>query len=1053
MRFVHLHVHSHYSLLDGLSKIPNLINRVKELGMDSIALTDHGNMYGAVEFFKTAKKAGIKPITGCELYVANRSRHSKDAKVDNIRYHLTILAKNETGYKNLTQLVTKANLEGFYYKPRVDRELLEQHHEGLICLSGCFGGEVARHLKLGRYKEALEAARWYQSVFGEDYYIEIQPHDQDLWDGLIRIAKELGLKIVGAQDSHYLMAEDSVVHEVLLAIQTGKPDGEGKKLSMGEFNLSLRSAEEMAEIFKDYPEAIESTGEIADKCNFEFELGKNHLPIYEIPEGETMESHMRKMVYEKLPQRVKDITPEVNERLEYELSIIEKMGFAGYFLIVQDYINWAKDHGILVGPGRGSAAGSLVVYVLGITEVNPLEHDLLFERFLNPDRYSMPDIDSDFADSRRDEVIGYVKQKYGEDHVAQIITFGTMAARMAVRDAGRALGYPYDFVDKIAKLVPFEPNASKSESALKKYLESTPELREAYDGDDNVKRIIDVASNLEGVARHASVHACGTLITDKPLVEYMPLQKSPQDENAIITQFEGHSCEDIGILKMDFLGLKTLTIIEDSVRLIKELYDIKLNVGELEFLDHETYQLIRNGENVGVFQFEGAGMTRWLMAMKADNFNDLVAMVALFRPGPMEFIPQYIERKHGREEVTYLHPKMEPILKSTFGVMVYQEQLMQISRELAGFTMGEADVLRKAVGKKIKALLDEQVNKFIDGVEKTIGDRKLGEDIWHQVEPFARYGFNKSHSVCYALLGYWTAYLKAHYPREFMTALLNSDSGDVERLAVLMNDCKRQKIEVLPPDINKSYVTFTPEAERNIRFGLSAVKNLGAAITQAIIEERTKNGPFKNLEDLIMRVSHKDLNKKSLEALTKSGAIDCLGLSRGKILFNLESIVKTIAAYRKAETSAQNSLFGGITNINLNLKECTDVARNQKMQWEKELVGLFLSDHPLKDFKHNGFGTIPIKNAKAKPDGDRIKTVGLINQISKIMTKAGQPMLFVKIEDLADNIEILIFKDTIEETTKSDPNIWTENNLIEIKGRISKKDNDIKLICLEAKQI
>ena len=849
MRFVHLHVHSHYSLLDGLSKVPNLVNRVKELGMDSIALTDHGNMYGAVEFFKTAKKAGIKPITGCELYVANRDRHSKDSKVDNIRYHLTILAKNETGYKNLCKLVTQANLEGFYYKPRVDRELLEQYHEGLVCLSGCYGGEIAKHLQLGRYKEALEAAKWYKSIFGEDYYIELQPHDKELWGGLINVAKELGLKIVAAQDSHYLMATDSVVHEVLLAIQTGKPDGGGKKLSMGEFNLSLRSPDEMAEIFIDYPEAIETTGEIADKCNFEFEIGKNHLPIYEIPEGETMESHMRKMVYERLPKRVKEITPEVKERLEYELSIIEKMGFAGYFLIVQDYMNWAKDHGIMVGPGRGSAAGSLVVFVLGITEVNPLEHDLLFERFLNPDRYSMPDIDSDFADSRRDEVIGYVKQKYGEDHVAQIITFGTMAARMAVRDAGRALGYPYDFVDKIAKTIPFEPNASKSESALKRYLETTAELRELYDSDENAKRIIDVASSLEGVARHASVHACGTLITDKPLVEYMPLQRSPQDDNAIITQFEGHSCEDIGILKMDFLGLKTLTIIEDSVRLIQELYDVKINVGELEFKDDKTYELVRNGENVGVFQFEGAGMTRWLMAMKADTFNDLVAMVALFRPGPMEFIPQYIERKHGREEVTYLHPKMEPILNTTYGVMVYQEQLMQISRELAGFTMGEADVLRKAVGKKIKALLDEQVGKFIDGVEKTIGDRKLGEDIWHQVEPFARYGFNKSHSVCYALLGYWTAYLKAHYPREFMTALLNSDSGDVERIAVLMSDCKRQKIEVLPPDVNKSYVTFTPEGEKDIRFGLSAVKNLGGAITQAIIEERTKGGPFKDLED------------------------------------------------------------------------------------------------------------------------------------------------------------------------------------------------------------
>lgn len=1048
MRFVHLHVHSHYSLLDGLTKIGNLVNRVKELGMDAIALTDHGNLYGAVEFFKTAKKAGVKPIIGCELYVAVGSRFSKNAKVDNIRYHLTILAKNEIGYKNLIQLVTKANLEGFYYKPRVDRELLEAHHEGLICLSGCFAGELAKNLRLGRLAEAEEVARWYKSVFGEDYYIELQPHSADLQENMVAIARKLDIKIIAAQDSHYLKTEDAPVHEVLLAIQTGKGDGENK-MSLREFNLSLRSPEEMAEIFKNLPDAIENTGEVADKCSFEFEIGKNRLPRFDVPENETIDSYMTKLVEERLPKRVKEITPAVRERIEYELSIIQKMGFSGYFLIVQDYINWAKEHGILVGPGRGSAAGSLVVYVLGITDVNPLEHDLLFERFLNPDRYSMPDIDSDFADNRRDEVIGYVKQKYGEDHVAQIITFGTMAAKAAVRDAGRAMGYPYDFVDKIAKVIPFEPNQDKSTSQLKVYLENTQELREAYESDPDVKKIIDVASSLEGVARHASVHACGTLITDAPLTEYMPLQRSPQDENAIITQFEMHACEDIGILKMDFLGLKTLTIIETALKFIRELYDKEVIMSELEFKDEKTYELIRNGENIGVFQFEGAGMTRWLTAMKADNFNDLVAMVALFRPGPMEFIPSYIARKLGEEEVHYLHPKLEPILKDTFGVMVYQEQLMRIAREVAGFTMGEADVLRKAVGKKIKALLDEQVNKFVDGVEKTIGDRKLGEDIWHQVEPFARYGFNKSHSVCYALLGYWTAWLKAHYPREFMTSLLNSDSGDVERIAVLMNDCKRQKIPVLPPDVNRSYVRFTPEEERSIRFGLSAVKNLGQAITEAIIEERLKNGPYKDLSDLIVRVGHKDLNKKSIDALAKSGALDSLGVDRGKIVFNLEDIVKTISAYRKNRDSIQSSLFGGPVSINLRLKDCPEASRTEKMQWEKELIGLFLSDHPLRNFKHNGNGVIPIRSAKTKPDGERVKIVGLITQITKITTKTGAPMLFVKMEDLSDNTEILVFKDTID----ANPDLWKDSNLLEVRGRISKKEGDTKLICQEARQI
>ncbi len=1050
MKFVHLHVHSHYSLLDGLSKIDDLIAYVKELGMDTVALTDHGNIYGAVEFFKKAKKAGIKPIIGCELYVARESRFSKNPRADNLYHHLTILVKDEVGYKNLTKLVSSAHLDGFYYKPRVDRELLEAHHKGLVCLSGCYNGEIAHFIKIGRIDDAIKTAEYFKNLFGKDYYIEIQEHGRDIMPKLKEIATTLKIPLVATHDSHYLRKEDQAAHEVLLAIRTSGPNGK-TEFSMKEHDLSLKSPDEMAELFVDAPESLENTTVIANECNFEFELGKAHLPSFAIPQEYAhldYLGYLKILVEQKAPKRYQEITSEIQERLAHELSVVEKTGYASYFLIVQDFIQFAKSRGIAVGPGRGSAAGSVVSYVLGITDIDPLRYGLLFERFLNPFRIQMPDVDTDFADDRRDEVVAYIKEKYGEDHVAQIITFGTMAARAAVRDVGRALGYPYGFVDGIAKLLPFMPNMDKSATQLKNFLENMPELKGRYENEDDVKKIINFAIKLEGVVRHASVHAAGIVIAKDPLTEYTAIQRSPQDENSVISQFEMHAIEDIGLLKMDLLGLKNLTIIGNTIKLVKEKTGEDINIGSIPLDDEATFALIQKGQNIGVFQFEGSGMTRWLTAMKANRFEDLVAMVALFRPGPMELIPNYIARKHGTEKISYLHPKLEPLLKETYGIMVYQEQLLKIAQALAGFTIGEADILRKAVGKKIKSLLDEQAAKFISGVENTIGDRGLGEDLWKLVEPFARYGFNKAHSVCYALIGYQTAYLKAHYPLEFMTALLNNDAGDVERASILINDCKKQGIEVLSPDVNASFTSFAPEG-KNIRFGLLAIKNIGEGIAQAIVDERMKGGPFKDFNELVSRVNHKDLNKKSIENLAKSGALDSLGIERRKILMNIEDIIKTTSAYRKNISSSQSSLFGTASSVTLHLKDFAPASKTERLSWEKELLGLYISDHPLRGFKHNGTGIVAIKSIKNARDGETVKVAGLITKISKITTKNGQLMLFVKIEDMSDNIETMVFSDLLAKSSS----VWILEKIVEVKGRLSKKDGDLKIICYEAKII
>ncbi|MFH0891892.1 MAG: DNA polymerase III subunit alpha, partial [Candidatus Falkowbacteria bacterium] len=890
-KFVHLHVHTHYSLLDGLTKIDELIAAAKKDGAPAVAMTDHGVMYGAIEFYQKCKKAGIKPIIGLEAYLAPDSRLNKITRSDGKwNYHLLLLAKNLEGYKNLIKLTSIAHLEGFYYKPRIDWEVLKEYHGGLIAATACMGGEIPALIRAGKTAKARERIREYNELFGQDnFYLEIQDHPDlegqaEINRELIKLSRELNVPLLATNDVHYLHKEDDEAQDILLCLQNKKKINDTDRMHMTGVDYSLRPAAEIIEAFKDVPEAIENTVKVAERCDLEIELGKIQLPFFEVPAGFNENSYLRKLCEEGLIRRYntpyEKADPAIKERMDFELSVIERMGWPSYFLIVADFVNWAKDNSIVVGPGRGSAAGSLVCYLVRITNIDPLKYDLLFERFLNPDRVSMPDIDLDFADIRRDEVIRYVEGKYGKDHVAQIITFGTMAARAAVRDVGRVLDYPYDYCDQLAKKIPMFCN-------LKKALENTEELKEVYDKEEGARRIIDYAKRLEGVARHASTHACGVLITKDPLTENVPIQYASSSDRTIVSQYSLHPIEDLGLLKMDFLGLKNLTIIESALKIIKNTRGIEILIDTIPLDDRASYKLFQEGETTGVFQFESSGMKRYLRELKPTEFEDIIAMVALYRPGPMEWIPDFIAGKHGHKRIEYLHKDLEQVLSKTYGVVVYQEQVMQISRVLAGFTKGEADVLRKAVGKKILELLIEQKTKFIDGCIKNSLSRPLAEKIWAFIEPFAGYGFNRSHAACYALIAYQTAYLKAHWPTEFMAALLTADQQNIDRLAIEIEECKRMGIEVRQPDINQSFETFTvvtsgtatnqvvkaSEEVKTVRFGLHAIKNIGENISKVLIGERKANGPYKDLSDLLERVTDKDLNKKSLESLIKSGGL------------------------------------------------------------------------------------------------------------------------------------------------------------------------------------
>jgi len=1053
MKFTHLHVHSHYSLLDGLTKIDDLLSYVKKLGMDSVALTDHGVLYGAVEFYKKAKKVGIKPIIGCEVYMAYEKMTQKRPNIDDKRYHLILLVKNKQGYKNLVKLVTESHLKGFYYKPRIDDELLAKHSSGLIALTACIQGKIPQLILSNKIKQAESYILKYKKIFGkENFYLEIQDHpnskkQKKVNDTLIKLSKKLDVPLVATNDSHYLKEEDAKAQDILMLINTGAKADDPERLTMQNDDFSLRTPKQMSESFKHVPEALKNTQKIKDLCSFDFKLGEVKLPYFETNSKENPDEYLERLCQEGISKKYgKFPKGEVKSRLEYELSVIKQTKFASYFLIVQDFVRWAKENRIVVGPGRGSVGGSIVAYLLNITTIDPLKHNLLFERFLNPARISMPDIDLDFTDRRRDEVIDYVSEKYGRNKVAQIITFGTMAARAVIRDVGRATGIEYSYCDKLAKMIPFGSN-------LKESLEKVSEFRQLYKTDKTAEELIDFAQKLEGCVRHASTHACGVVISKEPLDEIVPLQHPTQNDHTIITQYEMHSIEDLGLLKIDLLGLKNLTIIEDTLTRIYTVQNKKINIEELPLDDKKTYKIFRNSETTGVFQLESDGMKRYLKELKPSTFEDIVAMVALYRPGPMQFIPEYIERKNKKKKTEYIHPKLKPVLKDTYGICIFQEQLMQIARVIAGFSLAEADILRKAIGKKIEKLLFAQKEKFIKGTVKNKIKKEIGEKIWNWILPFARYGFNRAHATAYAKIAYQTAYLKAHFPVEFMSALLTSEKTDLERIAYLIEECKNMQIDVLPPDINESFRNFSVVPnQQKIRFGLLAIKNVGSNIVEVVIKERKNGGKFESITDFISRIDSKDLNKRSLESLIKTGAFDNFE-ERNKLLSNMEEILNFNRETRKAKTNGQKSLFHHSTNNPapcFKLKDEKPLAISQKLLWEKELLGLYISSHPLKNFENIlNRKTISIKDLKAGSFPYTIRVGGVILSVKKILTKKGQPMLFVKLEDLTDKIEVIVFSSTIEKN----PTAFQENKIVFITGRIDTWNNTKKIICENIEEI
>lgn len=1048
--FTHLHVHSHYSLLDGLAKVDELIEKAKKEKMTALALTDHGVMYGVIEFYKKAREAGIKPIIGAEIYLAPGSRFSKKIKIDDQPFHLILLAKNDEGYKNLIKLISLGHLEGFYYKPRIDFELLRNYHHGLIALSGCLAGEIPQAI-LKNKKNVDETVKKYQEIFGDDFYLEAQAYDlpeqHRVNKELIKLGKKYQIKVVATSDVHFIEKEDFEIQDILLCLQTKKKITDQDRMTASKDSY-FRSETEMLKFFKDNQEIVLNTEEVVNKCNLEIELEKIKFPKFSLPKDENPNDYLRKLCEERLPEKYPKITAEVKERLEYELGVIAKTGFATYFLIVQDFVNWAKNNKIMVGPGRGSAAGSIVSYVLGITSVDPLKFNLLFERFLNPERISAPDIDLDFADDRRDEVIEYIEKKYKKENVAQIITFGTMAARVAVRDVGRVLNFPYSFCDKLAKLIP--PFLS-----LEQALERVKELKDTYLESPEARKIIEIAKKLEGVARHASTHACGVVVTPDHLNNYLPTQYDiSREKKILISQYSMYSVEDLGLLKIDLLGLKNLTLLETTIKLI-EKDGKKIDLEKIPFDDKKTFEILKNGETVGVFQLESQGMRRYLKELKPSVFEDIIAMVALYRPGPMELIPKYIAGRQTKR-ISYLHPKLKPILQNTYGVALYQEQILQIAKELAGFSLSEADILRKAIGKKIRGLLKEQEIKFIEGCVKQGVDRKIAEQIFNFIEPFAGYAFNRAHATCYAMIAYQTAYLKANYPVEFMTALLISDAGDLDRMAIEIEEARRLGIEVLPPDLNESEENFAivkKNGKKAIRFGLLAIKNIGENVARLIIVERNENGAYQSLEDFLERVPGEVLNKKSLESLIKAGATDRFG-ERGLLLENLDEILNISKSIQAEKRSSQMSLFRDIKSrsIPLSFKNSEQKLQfNELLSLEKEFLGLYVSGHPLNGFKElleKQRITPCIKLADFK-EGETVRIAGVITKIKKIITASQEPMLFVKLEDLSGNTEALVFPSILKEL----PILWQENKIILLEGRISEKDGEPKVITTRAKEI
>ncbi len=1060
--FVHLHNHTEYSLLDGLSKIPLLVKRAKDLGMNAIALTDHGSLYGAIKFFIACKNEGIKPIIGCEMYMAKRTRHDKEAEHDADYNHLVLLAKDNQGYKNLMKLVSIANLEGFYYKPRIDIEVLEKYHDGLIALSGCLNGYFANELLENNFAQAEKKALKLAEIFGDgNFYIELQKHpkikDQDILnEKLVKLAEKHGLPLVATNDNHYIYKEDAMAQDILLAIQTQRTIlDENRTLTMIDSpDFYLKTPEEMTGSFIDYPQAIQNTIKIAEMCNVEIHLGKWIMPVFDVPNDLTPAEYLTKLVAEGLKGRYKEITEEIKERVDYELGIIIGKGYETYILIVSDFVNWAKSKGITVGPGRGSNAGSIVSYAIGISDVDPLFFKLPFERFLNPMRPSPPDIDLDFADNRRDEVIEYVTQKYGEDKVAQIITFGTMEARAAVRDTGRALGMPYSQPDRIAKMIPqgWQGHAMTIDMAL----EQSPDLSLAYKTEPETRRLLDLAKKLEGVTRHASVHAAGVVIADKPITEYTPVQREPNGEK-IVTQYDMYTVgeDGVGLLKIDFLGLRNLTIIQESLRFINGKRAIKIDFADVPLDDKKTYEMLSLGETTGIFQLESTGMRRYIKDLKPTSIFDLQAMVALYRPGPMANIPEFIRRKHNPKLISYPDPRLEPVLKESYGIITFQDDLLLTAIIVAGYSWLEADKLRKAVGKKIPSEMKKQHDKFIQGCVSKGMKKNKAEELWILFEPFAGYGFGKAHAACYATIAYRTAYLKANYPVEFMTALLTAESRGAsgpnknEKIALAVAECKRLDISVLLPDINKSESEFAIESNSSIRFGLSAIKNVGQAAIETILLARDK-GHFKSFDDFCNRVDLSKVNKKTLESLIKSGGMDKFG-KRAELLINLPETIENLHKQKKHAKEGQSSLFGDEefpSEKRTSSSTIDDFLAEEKLAFEKEFLGLYLTSHPQMENLSllNTVITHALDILSEEIEGSRVKTGGIIDGIKRIITKkSGKEMAFLNLSnENGFTVECILFPKVYDQYKS----LLIKDTVVVIDGRIDTK-NDKPVIIAE----
>lgn len=1100
-KFCHLHLHTEYSLLDGSGKIKKLVKKAKELGMESMAITDHGVMYGCVDFYKAAKEEGIKPILGCEVYVASKSMHIKNVDKDNTTNHLVLLVKNEVGYENLMKIVSEASIEGFYYKPRVDHDYLRKHSEGIIALSACLGGEVQRALLNEDYEKAKEVALAYKDIFKEGFYLELQNHGMDEQRRVnelnIKLSKETGIPLVATNDVHYIEQKDSKSHDILMCIQTGKTVEDTDRRRYPSDQFYLKSAEEMYDMFAYVKEALENTVKIADECNFDYEFHVSKLPKFPLPEGADPFIYLRDTCFMGLIERYdvfkefldkpydyeavvalgeeNEEAKELIDRLQYELGVINQMGYVDYFLIVWDFIKYSIDNGIPTGPGRGSAAGSIVAYTLGITKIDPIKYSLLFERFLNPERVSMPDIDSDFCYERRQEVIDYVVEKYGEDNVSQIITFGTMAARACIRDVGRAMNYSYAEVDRIAKMIPTMLGIT-----IEKALDLNPELKAAYDSEERVKNLIDVSKDLEGLPRHSSTHAAGVVIASKPLVEYVPLQKN---EEMIVTQFGMTTLEELGLLKMDFLGLRTLTVMNDAIKMIKYNRGVDIDLDKIDFNDKEVYKMIGEGKTAGVFQLESAGMVSFMKELKPDSLEDIIAGISLYRPGPMAEIPRYIERKRNPDKVEYLTPELEDILNVTYGVMVYQEQVMEIVRKLAGYSMGRSDLVRRAMSKKKHKVMEEERKNFIYGIEDEDGNievpgclrngisEEVANKIYDMMMDFASYAFNKSHAAAYAVVGYQTAYLMRYYPVEMIAAMLNSVMGVNEKVAGYIKFAESQGIQVIPPDINKSYSKFTVEGDKII-FGLAAIRNVGVNVVEAIVKSREDKGEFTSIMDFINKLDLGAINKRAVESLIKAGALDSFNVFRSKLLAVYEKLMDGVSGEKKRNIDGQISLFAIDDEVSMpevtypNIKEFT---KKHLLSMEKEMTGVYLSGHPLDEYKKSlemqtttsistinkvhkaledniskGMPIDEIVNQMPIKDNEQVILGGILTEVKQKVTRNNTIMAFLKLEDLDGEIEVIVFPRTLDRIRES----IAEDALVTIKGRINiKEDEPPKLIC------